>query len=59
MRNVTLRGVIQLRKEGSAIRADVKEVLALAGRTEQNTEAVLTNMERADLRIESMLVSSL
>jgi tellurite resistance protein len=44
VRNATLRGVEQLKKEAGATHADVKLALATADRTEQNTKTVLQSM---------------
>jgi hypothetical protein len=46
VRNATLVGVEQLKKEGSAMHADVKVGLALAESTEQNTKNIVDSTGR-------------
>ena len=59
IRNATLAGVEHLVREGSVIHADIVENLAIAGRTEESTAAVLSNTVRIDQQLQSQTVSSL
>jgi hypothetical protein len=57
IRNVTLAGVARLQKESTVIYADVREGLDIAGRTESNTQTLITRTERLQEYLESTVVA--
>jgi hypothetical protein len=52
VRNATLAGVEQLKKDGTATHADVKLGLVIANRNEQNTETIMITTSRMDENLE-------
>ncbi len=59
VRNATLAAVGQLQKESTAIHAVVREGLAITGRTDLNTKALMTSTEHLHRYLESMIVLQL